>query len=130
MLHHINSEAANETGLNLLTQYDCGCPKQNVSYECSVVGGLITVWSGSAFMCGARKISLRHNDFQAAMGICNEGAIVAYSVENVDNCYTSRLDVTLSDELQGQSISCSRDDGSTPTTLGLSTLNISTQSGI
>ena len=103
-----------------------------MSYTCTVVGGLLTVWSGSAFSCvgSGNEISLRHNDFQTAKGICNNGAIVAYSIENVGSCYTSGLDVRLSTELQGQTITCNIDDGSNPTEIGSAMLMVSTSLGI
>ena len=91
---------------------------------------MITVWGGTAFNCPARnEISLRHNSFSSATGECNFGAIVGYSVTNVDDCYTSRLDVTLSADLQGRTIACSVDDGSGVTPLGMRILIVSTPSG-
>ena len=124
--------AANDTGITTLTDYDCGCPGQNASYICTVVGGLITVWAGTAFSCAGRnEITLRHNSFERAIGECNFGAIVGYSVANVEDCYTSRLDVALSADLQGQTITCSVDDGiSGVTPLGTETLNVTTPSGM
>ena len=88
---------------------------------------MITVWGGTAFNCPDRnEISLRHNQFENAIGECNDGAIVGYSVENVDNCFTSRLDVRLSADLQGRTITCSVDDGSGVIMLGTSALIVST----
>ena len=103
-----------------------------MSYACTVVGGLLTVWGGSSFSCSGfgNEISLRHNDFQSANGVCNDGAIVAYSVDNIGSCYTSRLDVRLSTGLQGQTVTCYRDDGSNPTQIGSEQLSVSTTSGI
>ena len=120
-------------GLTVLTDYDCGCPGQNASYICTAIGGVITVWGGTAFNCtGRNEISLRHHRFGpevgSAIGVCNDGALVAYSIEVVENCYTSRLDVRLSTDLQGRIITCSVDDG-VVTPIGNMTLIVSTPSG-
>lgn len=64
-------------GLSCLTQNDCGCPGQSVSYSCTVAGGETTLWAGTAFMCGGNEISLRHDQFEGAIGECNNGAITA-----------------------------------------------------
>jgi hypothetical protein len=88
---------------------------------------VITVWGGTAFNCPDRsEVTLRHNQFENAMGDCNDGAIVGYSVESVDNCFTSRLDVRLSADLGGQTVTCSVDDGSGVNILGTRTLIVST----
>lgn len=124
--------AADQTGLTAFTDYDCGCPGQNTSYICTAVGGVITVWGGSAFDCtGRNEISLRHNQFESgnAIGVCNDGALVAYGIREAENFFTSRLDVRLSADLQGRTIACSIDDGDV-TFLGTRTLIVSTPSGM
>ena len=121
-----------------MTDYDCGCPGENVSYICTAVGGVITVWGGTALTnCDVgNDISLRHHDFSFAPRKCNNGAIIAYGIEVVNNSYTSRLDVRLSNDLQGQTISCSVEyyehdnDSSTVLALGNDTLVVSSQSGM
>jgi hypothetical protein len=128
-----DSYAANETRLTVLTDYDCGCPGQNASYICTAVGGVITLWSGSAFNCPGNEILLRHRIFQNAIGECNNGAIRGYSIENVNNSFISRLDVRLSADLQGQTINCSVDKGisGVPVTLiGTETLIVTTPLGM
>lgn len=90
---------------------------------------MITVWGGTAFNCAGRnEISLRHNPFENAVGECNDGAIVGYSIQTGQNRYTSRLDVRLSTDLQGRTITCSVDDGAV-TLLGTMVLIVSTASG-
>ena len=64
------------------------------------------------------------------MGQCNDGAIVGYGIENVNNSYISRLDVRLSADLQDQTVICSVDDGRNMTPLGNDTVIVSTPSGI
>ena len=93
---------------------------------------MITVWGGTAFNCGSRnEITLRHNanEFENAVLECNDGAIAGYGVDSVDNCFTSRLDVRLSADLQGRTITCSKDDGSVVTLLGTNVVIVSTPSG-
>jgi hypothetical protein len=89
---------------------------------------VITAWGGTAFNCvGGNEISLLHNQFglESAIGVCNDGALVAYGIQVAENCYTSRLDVRLSADLQGRTITCSVDDGNA-SLLGTRTLIVST----
>ena len=112
------------TGISTLT--NCGCCGQNVSYTCTVFGGVITVWAGTAFMCGGNEIPLRHNQAEGDMGECNNGAIIGYGIQFVSNYYTSRLDVTLSPELDGRTVTCSVNDGNNVMSVGTRTLMITT----
>ena len=107
-----------------------------MSYICTAVGGVITVWGGTAFKtCAAgNDISLRHHDFDNAAGECNNGAIVGYNIGRINNSYTSRLDVRLSDDLQGQTITCSveyydLDNNPSTVMVGNDTLAVSSQAG-
>ena len=86
----------------------CSCPNDVLTYTCTVVGGVATVWSGSAFDCQTGGIVLRHIDFGSSgtSGSCNNGAIVGQSVEVVDDCYTSQLVITLSSEINNKTIQC------------------------
>ena len=70
---NIGTYASNETGLLKVTDYNCGCPGQNMSYLCTTVGGVYTVWGGTALTeCSVgNKINLRHNEFDNAAGECN-----------------------------------------------------------
>ena len=95
---------------------------------------MITVWGGTAFDCTGtvlNEILLRHSNFENAIGECNNGAIRGYSIANVGNCFTSRLDVRLSADLQGQTITCSVDDGiSSVTLIDTKMLIVTTPSGM
>ena len=53
---------------------------------------------------------------------------IAFKLLAID-CYTSRLDVRLSADLQGRTVNCSVDDGAV-TLIGTMTLIVSTPSGI
>ena len=135
MLLLLGSYAANETGLTALSEYDCGCPGESASYICTVFGGVImssiTVWGGSAFNCtdGLNEIPLVNDQFglENARGECNDGALIAYGIQAAENCYTSRLDVRLSADLQGRTITCSvESEENGVTLLGNKTLIVST----
>ena len=73
-----------------LATSDCICSGQNFTYECSVTGGLFTVWSGSVISQGC-EITLLHAQFDSSTGICNNGAVVGQAVREENNCYTSQL---------------------------------------
>ena len=87
-------------------------PGEVVNYTCTVVdnaGTGSTFWKGTAFNCPPSNIiSLAHQLFNIAgdSGTCNNGAITAESVGVVDNCYTSRLMVTVSSELNDTTVEC------------------------
>ena len=68
------------------------------------------MWSGTAFSCQSGEISLRHGRFMDAVGSCNNGAIIGRGVTSEGNQYTSRLDVTMSNDLVGKTVTCSVDD--------------------
>ena len=69
-----------------------------------------SVWRGSAFDCPgvSNVILLGHSLFSTSgvSGTCTNGAITAESVNVVDNCYTSRLMVTVSSGLNGTTVEC------------------------
>ena len=93
------------------------CPGEVVNYTCTIVDTTgnppigSTFWRGTAFNCPGSQdeISLRHSSFNTsngATGTCNNGAITAESVGVVDNCYTSRLMVTVSPALNETTVEC------------------------
>ena len=87
-------------------------PGEVVNYTCTVVdnaGTLNTFWRGTAFNCPATTnvIPLTHVLFNSGIsGTCTDGAITAESVGVVDNCYTSRLMVTVTPALNGTTVEC------------------------
>ena len=89
-----------------------GCPGEVVNYTCTVVdnaGTLNTFWRGTAFSCSATSnvIVLANVLFNAGVsGTCTNGAITAEGVGVVDNCYTSRLMVTVSPALNETTVEC------------------------
>ena len=92
------------------------CPGEVVNYTCTIVDTSnppigSSVWRGTAFNCPVvfNGISLRHSSFSTsggATGTCASGAITAESVGVVDNCYTSRLMVTVSPALNETTVEC------------------------
>ena len=99
----------------LILTNDCPCPGQNLTFECTIVGGGTTEWQGAeVFDCPdfSNEILLRHNNFgSTVMGECNAGAIVGRSLRVEDNCYTSQLSVVYSESLNGRNVICAHDDG-------------------
>ena len=96
----------------------CVCPGDILTYECTVVGELSTVWTGNAFFCQSKnnEITLLHSRFESENGTsnsCNNGAIVGRSFGVQGNNYTSQLSVTITPETAGKTIICIGDDGTT-----------------
>ena len=94
---------------------DCTCPEDILVLTCIVDGGVITLWRGTAFSCPTtnNEILLRHTLIasRTASGACNNGAIVGRGLGEEDNVYTSQLNVTVSSDLNSQTIECAYDDG-------------------
>ena len=103
---------------------DCVCSGQTLMFECNVTGVGSTIWRGSAFNCPLREIVLRHNQFVDSKGTCSDGAIVAQGASVNDNCYTSRLNVTLSSSLNGESIVCAHHSSTGTTVIGTFLVNV------
>ena len=91
------------------------CPGEVVNYTCTVVDTSnppigSSVWRGTAFNCptSSNEIFLRHSLFNTsgATDTCTGGAITAESVGVVDNCFTSRLMVTVSPGLNETTVEC------------------------
>ena len=89
---------------------DCICPGQNVTYECTVVGGLFTIWSGSVIETGC-QIVLPHSNPGTYNTLCNNRAVVSRGVEVNNNCFTSQLTVLLTLDLYQRTVQCIVDDG-------------------
>jgi hypothetical protein len=92
-------------------------------FECSVTGVGSTIWRGSAFNCPLREIVLLHNQFIDSKGTCNDGAIVARGVSVESDRYTSRLNITLSANLNGETILCAHHNSIGTTIVGTFLVN-------
>lgn len=111
-------------------QSGCICPGYIVTLECTISGGFggSTVWQGSAFDCPRCEILLRHSQFElgTAVGECNDGAITGYGRQTVDNhSYTSQLNVTFTRSLNGKTVECVYDNGTT-NVIGRSSIDMTT----
>ena len=115
---------------------DCTCPGYPLTYECTVFGGQdgTTVWTGSAFNCTNREISLFHSDYGNTEGVYGEcGNIRGQSVNTINSNisssvrgYVSRLIVRVTSDTIGKSIECQYDDGTTYTSVGRVTIAATT----
>ncbi len=92
-----------------------------------MVGGGVTVWSGTAFDCPSTnniKV-LAHALFSGgtAAATCTSRAIssngTSVDTNGAEDCYTSELSVTISANMDGQTVVCTRD---TTTVIGTDSL--------
>ena len=108
-------------------------PGEILTYECTIVGALFTVWTGSALDCPTNYsfIVLNHNHFlnNGTSGSRNNGSIVARSLSVEGNNYTLQLNVTVTPDIAGKNIQCAHSDAThtkylsswtIPTVIGLS----------
>ena len=90
----------------------CACPGDSLTYTCTVVGGVATVWSG--ICSGNSAITLIHSLFGdgSVPSECNGGSIVGRGVSVVNdtgvNCFISELSFNASSDLNGRTVECSR----------------------
>lgn len=101
---------------------ECACLSQNVTYQCTVCGGVFTVWSFP--IPGDCRIILRHNNF---LGIqksieCNNVTAVAQGLAEENDCYTSELMVTVRPPM---TIECAFNDGVNSRVINSSEVTIS-----
>ena len=95
-----------------------------LTLECSVQGGVATVWHGSAFDCISNSIILLHSQ-QSTGGGCNDEKIVAHSIGEFNNTYVSQLTVNVTEGMNNKTIECAADAGNgTMEVVMLSTLII------
>ena len=112
----INSAAPNITGqfVSIERTSELGCIPvgRNISYQCTVDGGILTLWIGSAFTCPTASITLLHSLFTQTGGVsdsCSDLTAMSVGVNGTE--YTSRLTLTATAELNGKTINCTRDSG-------------------
>ena len=93
----------------------CVCSGDRLTYGCTVQGSAngAIIWSGTAFSgCLQNEILLQHSQFTPEGGpteTCNNGAIVGQILGVQGNNYTSQLNVTITPETAGKTITCSYD---------------------
>ena len=63
---------------------ECVCPSRELRLQCTVEGGGVTEWTGTAFDCPVEnnKIILPHVQFElgGAVGVCTNGTIKGHSL--------------------------------------------------
>ena len=72
----------------------------------------LTAWTGSALDCPSSSniIILFHSRFMSVYKTCNNGAIVARGLSVEGNNYISQLNVTLTSDTAGKTITCLYDN--------------------
>jgi hypothetical protein len=110
--HPVSATLDNIPGCEAVNE--CACPGDKLTYNCIVQGSPTgaTIWSGTAFSgCQQNAILLQHHQFTTggSTGTCNNGAIVGQSLGVQGNNYTSQLNVTITPETTGKTITCAYD---------------------
>ena len=100
-----------------------------IIYQCTVQGSGTTIWKGSAFTdkCLTENIQLRHSRFNASSdtritGEC--GPFLAYEVVSANNTFTSRLNVTITEDAVDETVKCVYDDGEMEAIIGSENLTL------
>ena len=107
----------------------CACPGETVSFLCTIIGGGTTLWKGSLFNCPSanNEVVLRHSQFSTGInGACNGGDITGQSIQVVNNCYMSQLNVRVSSGLANTTVECAYDNGASTVTIGTTSINVVT----
>ena len=107
----------------------CACPGDVLNFTCTVIGIGNTLWRGSTFNCPdtTNEIILRHSQFSRSDGTsgnCNNGAIVARSMDVVGNCFRSQLDVSVSASFNNRNVQCDHNSNTGTKRIGTITLNV------
>ena len=110
---------------------NCNHPCDFATYECTIVGGGITVWMGDFFRCssGKKVMELQHRptrEGEFTDRTCNNGSILGRIVRVENGVFTSQLNVTFTSDIVGRSIECAHDNG---TIHRIGSLNLTTGLG-
>ena len=99
------------------------CLGSQITLECSILENrtVATVFRGSAFNCSEShdEIILLHTEENPTKS-CNDGLIFGYTKPRIngDWLHTTVLNVNLTSDIIGSTITCSNDDGSTEKEIG------------
>lgn len=93
---------------NLLFAVDYVRPGANATYECTISGGDVTVWKGSALghKC---VIALDHDDFETnynAFASCNNGTVFVRGITDETGNYISQLTILVTPDVNAKMINC------------------------
>ena len=125
----------------LVVLSECACPGGELRLEYTVVGLGSTVWSGTAFDCPGQgdEILLRHTQFESGVeGQCTNGMIIGHShnrtFDGPNSKFTSQLIIHLpllnaTNTLEGKTVECIYDDGTTTTVTGTYTIAYNMRDG-
>ena len=114
------------SSFNQLNQTTEACLGDTLIFECSTAERTgSTVFRGNLLNCNnpLNELILLHSLFSnmpaGALGICNSGRVLGYSlpINDSEPCYTSQLHVTVSPDMIGKSI-CVVDDGAITNKIG------------
>ena len=116
---------------NLTSLTPCTCPGYEIIYRCDVLGAGITIWQGTLFdLCQDGSITLRHTQFRNGRGttrLCGSSGVVNGRGIGVEgDVYTSQLTINVSSEMQGKTVACVHNNGSSMTTVGSSQILLTT----
>ena len=96
-------------------------------YNCTVVGGGSTLWTGRDFDCPStsNEIILLHSEFLTEFGDCSNGSIVGRGVrvEN-GNVFVSQLNVSVTLNSAGATVQCVYNNGASSTLINSSTISL------
>ena len=113
--HFCDYELRRYCSVDIAVANGCVCPGEILTYECTAMGGVSTVWTGSAFNGPRCEIVLLHSRFlnQGTNVICKKVAtcIVARNLSAEGNNYTSQLNVTVTPDTAGMTVECTSDSG-------------------
>ena len=116
-----------EESSRLVQLNDCTCLEYNQTFECTIFGGGLTIWQGTALSgCQQFEIRLRHSQYNSQpTGECI-GGIVARGVGVSENCYTSQLSLAVGEEMVNETIECIYSDvqGASTIIVGRRRLNL------
>ena len=90
---------------------DCSCVGDTLTFECTVMSGLGTIWRGNAINCDSSSSEIYLLNYYDE-GICNGGMITGRIIRRENDSYTSQLNVILSSDLIGRVIECASNNGS------------------
>ena len=105
----------------------CNCVGDTLTYECTVMSGLGTIWRGSAFNCtsSGNEINFLESSITGDHDrMCNNGLISGRVIKIEGNNYTSQLNIILRSDLIGHIIECASYNGSYTTIISNTILDI------
>ena len=99
------------------TTANSNCPSDILTFECTVEGGVATVWKGTVFnLCEDQEISLLQSSFNDINGVrklihcSNVTTIVAKSIRSHNRTYTSEFSLTANCSLDGLTVECYKEE--------------------